>query len=379
MTLSEALMTSRSMIFPHGVARTARRFTLISVAVGTAALLACSDGTAPSSTALSASGAAADRFEHASTPSAPFVTGLQRARGSAVGPDGALYVTESAIGRVSRVDPKNGAVTTFASGLPTSPLAAGGVVDIAFVKRTAYVLVTIVGANFVAPLPGDATRVGIYRVDGPTSFTMIADIGKFSAANLPPPDFPIGLKTGVQYALQPFRGGFLVSDGHHNRVLRVDRDGEISTLLQLGNIVPTGLDVRGNTIYMTEAGPIPHLPETGKVVTFSPESPTATEIAHGQPLMVDVEFGRGHKLFALSQGIGSPGAPPATPAEPNTGKFLRVNEDGSFTVIKDGLDRPTSLRFIGNTAYVVTLAGEVWKFDNVGGKSSEDNNDNDDE
>jgi hypothetical protein len=92
-----------------------------------------------------------------------------------------------------------------------------------------------------------------------------------------------------------------------------------------------------------------------------------------------VEFGRGHKLFALSQGIGSPGAPPATPAEPNTGKFLRVNNDGSFTVIKDGLDRPTSLKFIGNTAYVVTFAGEVWKFENVGGKSTEDGDENDEQ
>jgi hypothetical protein len=245
------------------------------------------------------------------------------------------------------------------------------VVDIAFVKRTAYVLVTIVGANFVAPLPGDATSVGIYRVDGPSSFTLIADIGKFSAAHLPPPDFPIGLKTGVQFALEPFRGGFLVSDGHHNRVLRVNRRGEITTLLQVGNIVPTGLAVRGNTVYMTETGPIPHLPADGKVVKFSLKSPTATEIAHGAPLMVDVEFGGGRALFAISQGIGS-GGPPATPAVPNTGKFLRVNKDGSFTVIKDGLDRPTSLKFIGNTAYVVTLAGEVWRFDNVGGKSFDD-------
>src|SRR2546430_3748182 len=97
--LSEALMTSRSTIFPRVAARLSRRFTLVSVAIGTAALLACSDRTTgPSSTALSAAGASADRFGHASTPTAPFVTGLQRARGSAVGPDGALYVTESAAG-----------------------------------------------------------------------------------------------------------------------------------------------------------------------------------------------------------------------------------------------------------------------------------------
>ena len=33
--------------------------------------------------------------------------------------------------------------------------------------------------------------------------------------------------------------------------------------------------------------------------------------------------------------------------------------------IMDGLDRPTSLEFIGDTAYVVTLTREIWKIDGV--------------
>ena len=37
------------------------------------------------------------------------------------------------------------------------------------------------------------------------------------------------------------------SDGHHNRVTR---SGEVSELIQFGNIVPTGLETSGNTIYM---------------------------------------------------------------------------------------------------------------------------------
>ena len=39
--------------------------------------------------------------------------------------------------------------------------------------------------------------------------------------------------------------------------------------------------------------------------------------------------------------------------------------DGTFTVIMDSLDQPTSLEFIGNSAYVVTLTGEIWKIDGV--------------
>jgi hypothetical protein len=101
-------------------------------------------------------------------------------------------------------------------------------------------------------------------------------------------------------------------------------------------------------------------------VSFGPKSAIATQVASGSPLLVDVEFGRGRTLYALSQGIGS-GGPPGSPALPNTGALVKVNGDGTFTAITDGLDRPTSLEFIGTTAYVVTLGGEIWKIDGVSG------------
>jgi hypothetical protein len=261
--------------------------------------------------------------------------------------------------RVTRVDPKTGATTTYASGLPKSIIGLGGAMDIAFIGRTAYVLVTLVG-----PDVGGSDVVGIYRVDGPDSFTVVADIGEFAINN--PPATPFDVPTGVQYALEPYRGGFLVTDGHHNRVLRVTRDGEISELIAFGNIVPTGLEVRGKTIYMAEAGPVPHVPETGKVVAFRPTSTTVREVASGSPLLVDVEFGRGGRLYALSQGIFG-GGPAGAPALPNTGALVKVNRDGTFTVVIDGLNQPTSLEFIGNTAYVVTLGGEIWKIKGVSG------------
>jgi len=293
------------------------------------------------------------------------VTGLEGATGSTVGPDGALYVTEGVAGRISRVDPLTGEKTTFASGLPPAILSIGGssiggAIDVAFIDNIAYVLVTLVSD----PLFPSSDVDGIYRVDGPDSFTVVADIGAFNLANPPTIPFQVDVKTGLQFALQTYRGGFLVTDGHLNRVLRVTLDGEITVLIAFGNIVPTGLEVRGNTIYMAEAGPVPHLPENGKVVSFGPNSPTATEVASGAPLLVDVEFGGG-SLYALSQGIFPVGSPPATPALPNTGALAKVNVDGTFTVITDGLDRPTSLEFIGNTAYFVTLSGEIWKIDGV--------------
>jgi hypothetical protein len=289
-------------------------------------------------------------------------TGLESAKGSTVGPDGALYVTEGAVGRISRVDPQTGEVTTYASGLPTAIISIGGAIiggaiDVAFIDNVAYALVTL-----VSPDVGGSHVDGIYRVDGPDSFTVVADIGEFNLAN--PPPTPFVVPTGLQYALQTFRGGFLVTDGHLNRVLQVTLDGEVAVLVAFDNIVPTGLEVRGNTVYMAEAGPIPHLPQDGKVVSFEPNSPTATEVASGAPLLVDVEFGRGTLLYALSQGEWS-GGDPGSPALPNTGSLVKVNGDGTFTVITEPLDRPTSLEFIGNTAYVVNLTGEIWKVDRV--------------
>jgi hypothetical protein len=44
---------------------------------------------------------------------------------------------------------------------------------------------------------------------------------------------------------------------------------------------------------------------------------------------------------------------------------LRVEGDGSFSSVVDGLDRPTSLEFIGDTAFVVTLTGKVLRIDNA--------------
>src|SRR5205814_1604400 len=264
-------------------------------------------------------------------------TGLESAKGSTVGPDGALYVTEGVAGRISRVDPQTGERTTFASGLPPAIISIGGAfiggaIDVAFIDNIAYVLVTL-----VSPDVGGSDVDGIYRVDGPHNFTVVADIGAFNLANPPTIPFSFFIPTGLQFALQTYRGGFLVADSHLNRVLRVPLDGEITVFIAFGNIVPTGLEVRGNRVYMAEAGPDPHLPQDGKVVSLRQKSPTAAEVASGVPFLLDVEFGRGGRLYALSHGMVDPSIDPSN-AVPNTGALVKVNGDGTFTVIMDGLD-----------------------------------------
>ena len=223
------------------------------------------------------------------------VTGLEELQGSAVGPGGDLFVTAPLTGSIWRVDPKTGAVTLFASGLPARIpdffFIGSGVVDVAFHGGTAYALVTGVGPDLD---PGQDDIVGIYRVDDQDSFTIVADIGDWSIENPPATDFFV--PSGFQYAIEPFRGGFLVTDGHHNRVLRVTLDGEITEVIAFGNVVPTGLALRGNTVYVAQAGPIPHLPEDGKVVSFTLKS-LGVERRAGQKkvLMFFVHGSRGSK------------------------------------------------------------------------------------
>jgi hypothetical protein len=324
--------------------------------------LGCTDGNLPTDPGVATSTDLASPIKSAE-PSAPrrLVTGLQELQGSAIGPDGALFVTAPLTGSIWRVDPTTGARALFASGLPPridDPFFVGsGVVDVAFLGGTAYALVTGVGPDF-----GGGDVVGIYRMDGPDRFTVVADIGAFSIAN--PPATEVFIPTGYQYAIESFRDGFLVTDGHHNRVLRVSLAGEITELITLGNVVPTGLAVSGDRIFIAEAGPIPHEPEDGRILAYGPGPRAGTVVAVGAPLLVDVEFGRGRTLFALAQGDWD-GPFEGAPALPNTGSLVRVEEGGSFVVVADGLDRPTSLEISGNTAYVVTIGGEVWAVDDI--------------
>lgn len=315
-----------------------------------------------------ASVAAASPSTPTPTPTTPpdalevdtLATGLQGASGGTVGPDGALYVAEGAVGTVTRIDPETGAKSTFASGLPLAiaGVGIGGAIDVAFVDDTAYVLVTLPGAT-----PDEVEISGIYRVDGTDDYTIVADIGAWSRAN--PPDTPFDDAGGLQFSFTPVETGFLVSDGHHNRVLHVDWEGAVTEVVAFDDIVPTGITTSGDTVYLAEAGPIPHNPEDGTVVSFTEDDPTPETVASGYSLLVDVAVGSDDAIYALSQG-DSPGEVPAgSPALADSGELLLANDDGTFSEVVADLDRPTSLHFIGEDAFVVTLDGDVLKIDGV--------------
>lgn len=282
------------------------------------------------------------------------LAGLAGGSGSTVGPGGDLFVAEPISGDVTRVDRRSGEASTYASGLPELIPAAGtgGAMDLAFLHGRLYAVVTLVG-----PDVGGDDVVGLYRLEDDGEWTVVADIGAFSTAN--PPDTEFFVPSGVQYAVERWRHGFLVSDGHHNRVLKVHTNGHIHEVIAFGNIVPTGLETWGRLVLMAQAGPVPHLPEDGRVVAFRPGSSKVFDVASGAPLLVDVERGMG-RLYALSQGDWPVGGPEGSPAAPDTGSLEQVAPQGSLRTVATGLDRPTSLEIVGRTAYVITLDGEIW-------------------
>ena len=306
-------------------------------------------------------------------------SGLQGTQGATIGPDGALYVAEGGTGgpakfttpdgdgyfgltgRVSRIDPTTGERTTVATGIPSgaeSPDGQGfGIVDVAFLNGKLYYLISG-GFNYIDPSLA-AYPNGVYEVQPNGSSKLIADISKFNDDN--PVAFPDAGPGGNPFGIIARDGGFYVTDGNYNRVLRVTLDGAISILTSFDNVVTTGLATKsGGPLIVTEFGAFPFAPKDGKVIQVGVPTGTQTELANGYSHIIAAGYGPDGKLYALSMGDQ---ADPTSGDEavPFTGKLLRVNGDGTMTPIVDGLMFPTSLDITGATAYATSLIGQVYQ------------------
>ena len=211
---------------------------------------------------LAPTGSAHERRGPVVTPLATFGDGTYTT-GSTIGPElPALYVTDGSAGErppASIAAPVAPARTQ--TGLPTKAFATdiGGPVDVVFAGRTAFVLVTLVSGQVIGgdPFGDPEAKNGIYRLRRDGTFTLVADIGQWSIDN--PPEPAIFIDTGVQYAMESYRGGSPVTDGHHNRVLWVvPRRADPPRLAAFENVVPTGLEVTKRRVLITQLGPIPH-------------------------------------------------------------------------------------------------------------------------
>ena len=247
-----------------------------------------------------------------------------------------------------------GGSTTVADALPPRVIPIGGAMDVAFLGRTAYAIVTLVGSDV-----GGSDVVGLYRVDGRHRVTVVADVGAFAVDN--PPSTPFDQPTGLQYAMEPYRGRL----PHHRRAPqpRVACDAPRR-------------DLRGRAVRQHRAdrprrgrGTGCTWPRPARCRTC-PRTAGSWRCTRGRaPPRRWPRARRCSSTWRLGAGTGctrsrracSRGGDPGAPALPNTGSLVRANRSGGFTVLAGGLDRPTSLELIGRSAYVVTLTGEVWR------------------
>ena len=288
--------------------------------------------------------------------------------GSAIGPDGALYVTNGTRGTLVRVNPTTGAAKVVGRGLPRKFIDIGGAMDVAFIGDRAYVLVILAGVS----VGGPDVVMGIYRLKRDGTFSVFADLGAWSTAH-PPKDPDWFVPDGVQYSMDVWRNGFVVADAHLARVIRVNPRGRMSELVGFGSTdrVPTGLEVANGRVLLATAGPIPHVPSTSKINWVRPNGSVKVigkwgrDYSGNRGLIVDVEHDQG-RLYGLLQGnwnLAPTFENEGFPAAPNTGEIVVVQPDGTFRTVVKRLDQPTSLELVGGVAYVVTFSGEVLRID----------------
>jgi hypothetical protein len=308
----------------------------------------------------------------AETPSkaAPTVTVLNDTAlsgygsGSAIGPDGALYVTNGIKGTLLRVNPRTGAAKVVGRGLPPRFIDIGAAMDVAFIGDRAYVLVSVAGVS----VGGPDDVMGIYRLKRDGTFSVFADLGTWSTEH-PPKDPDWFVSEGVHYSMEVWRKGFLVTDAHLARVIRIDRTGRIRELVGFGSTdrVPLGLEVADGKVFLSTAGPIPHVPSTAKINVVRPNGSVkvvgkwSADYAGNRGLPLDVEHDQG-QLYGLLQGHWNLEPTPENegfPAAPNTGEIVAVDPDGTFRTVVKRLDRPTSLELVDGVGYVVTFGGEI--------------------
>jgi glucose/arabinose dehydrogenase len=321
----------------------------------------------------------------ASSTKTVIASGLQAPRGLKFGPDGMLYVAEAGTGgtnstvgtcpqvpapvgpykggrngRISRID-KSGKRTTVASGFASSVDAFGdfqGVADLSFIDGTLYALIGGGGCSH-----GDANLpnavVSVNTKNG--SWKQVANLSQFLKSH--PVKYPNPLDfepDGTFYSMIAYQNQLYVVEPNHGQVLRVQRDGDVFSLLDLsaseGHIVPTAITERDGEFILGNLNIFPIEPNFARIITLSHAECSRNSIPGlqddtgigklhivgskaGFTTVVGTEFGPDGLLYVLELS-----AAPGNPA-PGNGKVVRVRANGTIEVVAAGLSVPTAMTF----------------------------------
>lgn len=321
-------------------------------------------------------------------------TGLNNPRGLAFASDGQLYVTEAGsgghgrcvvladhrtvcygeTGAITRVDPRGIAPPKrIITGLPSlaqpSGFGGGGAQNIAFRGGTAKIVMGL-GAeatvrNGVGPKSALFGRVLQMNLSG--NFKVGADIATFELIHNPVP----GGADSNPYGVAALPARYVVADAGANALFSVGANQTITTLATFptrmvvgpaGTMMPmqsvptTVVDGKDGWLYVGELTGFPFPVGGANVYRVSPDGGLMQTYASGFTNIIALAFDAWHRLYVLEVGNGpSFGSPPLK----SPGRLLRVNPDGSRTVIYDQLFYPSGLVIGDDGAAYVTNNGVV--------------------
>jgi hypothetical protein len=340
----------------------------------------------------------AARPSHQSLPqSSVFATGLNNPRGLTFGPHGFLYVAEGGTGgdtssvgtctpqvvapvgpytggftaSISKISP-DGVRSTVADDLPSDQTSAAegslvsGVADVQFIHGTLYGLEAAGGCSH-----GFAnTNNTIFRVNSDGTTTTIADLSAFLKANpIAHPDVDDFEPDGTWYGMVAVHGAFYATEPNSQQIDRITLDGQVTRVADLSTMFlppagwmgPTSITVLSNShgyngnsetstnhgqnrdvnLYFGTLGTFPVVPGTESIYKMTADG-TVKVVASGLTAVLGVAFDSQGRLYALeTQTVaGFPG-----PSAIGTGQVVRVNHDGTKTLIATGLTFPTAMTF----------------------------------
>ena len=308
-----------------------------------------------------------------------YATGLNNPRGLHFGPDGMLYVAEAGVGggdstagqcdqvvppigpytgsptgsRISRIE--NGVPVTvndhFASD-QTSALTGhlvSGVADIGWIGGQLYALTAGGGCSHgVLGHPN-----GIYRVEGNTTPTLVANLSAFYMSHpVAHPEADDFEPDGTPYSMIASGGSFYVVEPNHGELDRVSTGGSISRVADIsatqGHIVPTSIAQHG-VFYIGNLNTFPIVPGSSKILQVTPGGQVHT-VATGLTTVLGVAFDSRARMYVLENTV--------TAGEPSPGEGVIVRFTGSKReTLVTGLSLPTAMTFGPDGALYVSNVG----------------------
>jgi sugar lactone lactonase YvrE len=297
-----------------------------------------------------------------------FATGLSQPRGMAFDAAGGLLVAEAGAldatgaggpqpetnhsGRVVRITADRHG-TTVVDGLPFTHYSTSGDVgatDVAILGGALYVLTgegydDQLSRSVLRATPGGPPQALASLLNFAIDTTPLAE--QMSAGGVPINPYAM--------VAAPDDSALYVTDGASGRVLRVTLDGNIRMFAELPKMSPlTGLAFGPDgRLYFADFSTLPHAPGSGAIWGADSSGKLAVAVT-GLTMPIDVGFDAAGAMYVLEF---SDGRQPHQPYAAGAGRLLRVERDGSRTVIIDRLNYPTAMAFSHKGDLYITVSG----------------------